>query len=98
MSGGSYIDGCNSPYPVRKRCSDEDPDGIALLTDIYRPAAEGKYPVLIERTPYDKGSGSSGLEVRLASQGYVVIVQDTRGRYEATRAGFFPPPSLDRPG
>ena len=29
-------------------------DGVALRADIYRPKAEGKFPVLLERTPYDK--------------------------------------------
>src|SRR5664279_4202470 len=29
-------------------------DGVALSADIYRPKAEGKFPVLLERTPYDK--------------------------------------------
>ena len=34
-------------------------DGVKLATDIYRPArngkaAEGKFPVILERTPYGK--------------------------------------------
>src|SRR5712691_10973151 len=34
-------------------------DGVTLRADIYRPKAEGKYPVLLVRTPYDK-QGISG--------------------------------------
>ena len=30
------------------------PDGIELAADVYRPAAPGRYPVLLIRTPYDK--------------------------------------------
>ena len=27
-------------------------DGVVLYADVYRPAKEGKYPVLVSRTPY----------------------------------------------
>jgi uncharacterized protein len=55
-------------------------DGTILRADVYRPHAEGTFPVLLERTPYDK-SGSAGFGVKAAARGYVVIVQDVRGRY-----------------
>lgn len=55
-------------------------DGAALRADIYRPKADGNFPVLLERTPYDK-SGSSSFGRRAAALGYVVIAQDVRGRY-----------------
>ncbi|HET9305024.1 MAG TPA: CocE/NonD family hydrolase [Candidatus Sulfotelmatobacter sp.] len=55
-------------------------DGAVLRADIYRPKTEGSFPVLLERTPYDKNN-SSGFGLRAAAQGYVVIVQDVRGRY-----------------
>jgi len=55
-------------------------DGITLHADVYRPKAEGKFPVLLERTPYDKHMGVNfGLQA--AARGYVYIVQDCRGRY-----------------
>jgi len=55
-------------------------DGTVLHADIYRPKADGTFPVLLERTPYDK-NGSSSFGLRAGAQGYVVIVQDVRGRY-----------------
>src|SRR5579864_3464689 len=55
-------------------------DGTVLRADIYRPKTEGSFPVLLERTPYDKNN-SSGFGLRAAAQGYIVIVQDVRGRY-----------------
>jgi len=55
-------------------------DGTVLHADIYRPKAEGTFPILLERTPYDK-NGSSSFGLRAGAQGYVVIVQDVRGRY-----------------
>ena len=55
-------------------------DGVQLAADIYKPKCDGKFPVLLERTPYNR-SGESGEAVELASHGYVVVLQDTRGRY-----------------
>jgi len=55
-------------------------DGVALRADIYRPAGDGKYPVLLQRTPYDK-TGGAEFARRAAEQGYLVVIQDVRGRY-----------------
>jgi len=55
-------------------------DGVTLRADIYRPRAEAKFPVLLERTPYDK-THERDFGMKGAARGYVVVVQDTRGRY-----------------
>jgi len=55
-------------------------DGVVLRADIYRPKAEGKFPVLLTRTPYDK-RGEMDFGPLAAARGYVVISQDVRGRY-----------------
>jgi uncharacterized protein len=57
-------------------------DGVVLRADVYRPDAPGRFPVLLQRTPYSKNPGPFADRYhRLASRGYVVIVQDSRGRY-----------------
>ena len=56
-------------------------DGVSLVADIYRPKAEGKLPVLLTRTPYNRKDPATGMY--LASRGYVVILQDTRGRFDS---------------
>jgi uncharacterized protein len=59
-------------------------DGVVLRADVYRPAAEGKYPTLVVRTPY--GVQRDGIHenlVRFAKAGYAVVAQDVRGRYES---------------
>jgi predicted acyl esterase len=61
-------------------------DGVVLRADIYRPQAEGKFPVLLQRTPYDKRNFAFGLKA--ASRGYVVIIQDVRGRYASEGAWY----------
>jgi len=57
-------------------------DGVVLRADIYRPEAGGRYPVLLERTPYDKRN-SAAFAIRAAEAGYVAIIQDVRGRYSS---------------
>src|SRR5271156_685669 len=57
-------------------------DGVTLRADIYRPKADGKFPVLLVRTPYDKTHESS-FGMKGAARGYVVVEQDVRGRFES---------------
>ncbi len=57
-------------------------DGVILTADAYRPRTGGKFPVLLERTPYNRASDAS-TAAAMAAHGYVVIVQDTRGRYDS---------------
>jgi putative CocE/NonD family hydrolase len=72
-------------------------DGVRLATDIYRPEGSGPFPVILERTPYDK-SAPSRSEITAANPkprsreavagyfvdaGYAVAYQDCRGRYRS---------------
>jgi putative CocE/NonD family hydrolase len=58
-------------------------DGVVLDSDVIRPDKPGRYPVLVEQTPYNKalvdGSSSFGDLGYLAQRGYVVVVVDVRG-------------------
>ena len=63
-------------------------DGAVLRADIYRPRAEGKFPVLLVRTPYDKREEAQFANLA-AARGYVVIAQDVRGRY-ASEGEWYP--------
>ena len=62
-------------------------DSVLLATDIYRPALDGQplgspLPLLLQRTPYGKSSERFIPQATyFASQGYVVALQDLRGRY-----------------
>ncbi len=69
------VDG-NIPVPMR--------DGVKLYADVYRPSREGKFPVLVVRTPYGKQREGihQGL-IDFAERGYAVLVQDVRGRFES---------------
>ena len=73
-------------------------DGVRLATDIYLPNwGSGKWPVIMERTPYNK-AGISRSECALAdltprtradvarefaAHGFAVVMQDCRGRYRS---------------
>ncbi|MCS6938891.1 MAG: CocE/NonD family hydrolase, partial [Roseiflexus sp.] len=60
-------------------------DGVRLATDVYRLEVAGLAPVLMARTPYNKDAilnGGTNFDILRAVQaGYVVVVQDVRGRY-----------------
>jgi uncharacterized protein len=61
-------------------------DGVTLRANVYRPAGEGPWPTLLLRTPYRKDLSSEiawcGIDpVEAARRGFLVVVQDTRGRF-----------------
>jgi putative CocE/NonD family hydrolase len=63
-------------------------DGIRLATDVYRPVGldQDRLPVVLLRLPYDKetySGGAIGPARFFAGQGYAVVVQDTRGKFQS---------------
>ncbi|MCU0632975.1 MAG: CocE/NonD family hydrolase [Methanolinea sp.] len=60
-------------------------DGTMLVADVYRPASgEGPWPVLLIRQPYHKAHAETFSYAHpswYASHGYIVVSQDTRGRW-----------------
>lgn len=63
-------------------------DGIKLYADIYLPAPEGKYPVILIRTPYNK-EDLKAIGESFASAKYAVLIQDVRGQGKS-EGQFFP--------
>jgi uncharacterized protein len=68
--------------PMRMR------DGITLRADIYRVSDGIKKPVILARTPYGKGFSENAFALFAAEQGYIVILQDTRGRWASEGEGY----------
>ncbi len=62
-------------------------DGVHLATDIYAPGrggvTTGRFPTVVERTPYNKVSTAEVLVKYFVPRGYAVVVQDVRGRYNS---------------
>jgi uncharacterized protein len=68
------------PAPMR--------DGVILLADVYRPAAEGRFPVLIAASPYPRqiqnlgaplGFVEAGQSDFFVPRGYVHVIANCRG-------------------
>ncbi|MHB8521158.1 MAG: CocE/NonD family hydrolase [Limisphaerales bacterium] len=55
-------------------------DGVKLGTDVYLPAGNGSFPVVLLRSPYNKSIGV-GLGADGVKRGFAVVIQDTRGRF-----------------
>ena len=70
-------------------------DGVLLYLDVYRPALkghalDGAWPVVVERTPYNKDRLSYSVTGRyFAQRGYIYVVQDVRGRWSSEGAFAF---------
>jgi hypothetical protein len=72
-------------------------DGVRLATDIYLPDGNEQFPVILERTPYDKTAPSRSerspanpspmnraqVAEFFVGRGYGVVYQDVRGRYKS---------------
>ncbi|KNH16306.1 hypothetical protein ACU18_14225 [Arthrobacter sp. ZBG10] len=61
------------PVPMR--------DGTVLMADVAWPAGDGPFPVLVERTPYDKNYRSTANfdTIDGLRAGFIIVRQDTRG-------------------
>jgi uncharacterized protein len=85
----AYAWGLNMPPPAHRIKIDYNTlipmsDGVKLVADIYRPKMDGKFPVIVMRTPYAKGNTEHSyplIATIFSCQGYVVIIQDVRGKY-----------------
>jgi uncharacterized protein len=66
-------------------------DGVTLRADVYRPDAAGRFPVLLSRLPYDKNGRRRPGDIDVfVEHGYVVIFQDTRGRFASDGDEYYP--------
>jgi uncharacterized protein len=57
-------------------------DGVKLNADIFRPKSAGRFPAILQQTPYGK-SGQANRAKKFAALGYVVVNTDSRGRFES---------------
>ncbi|MET3683153.1 putative CocE/NonD family hydrolase [Alkalibacillus flavidus] len=62
-------------------------DGTTLYANVYRPNQTGYYPILLTRLPYNKNLPNFSHRyidpIRMALAGYVIIIQDVRGRFSS---------------
>ena len=55
-------------------------DGARLTANVYRPRTEGRFPVILQRTPYGRPDGKWDEARRYVAAGYAMVVEDCRGR------------------
>ena len=60
-------------------------DGVKLSANVFLPVKEGRWPVILERSPYGAKQVEWYIERALfyARRGYVYVLQDVRGRYDS---------------
>src|ERR1700756_898818 len=86
----SFLTAQDSQTPVAQDLVDKNVaipmrDGAVLRADVLRPAAPGKFPVLVYRTPYGKDAAQQEYTTfqHAVERGYAVVIVDVRGRYHA---------------
>ena len=65
---------------VERNVAMQTRDGVTLRADIYRPAGDGPFFVLLTRTPYNKDN-TAVFARKAVARGYMVVAQDVRGRF-----------------
>lgn len=93
----NHYEGSPIGYDVTRHANVMIPmrDGVLLAADIYFPSmggrnVDGTFPVILERTPYDKSAPRQVDNARyFARRGYVTVIQDVRGRF-ASEGEWYP--------
>ncbi len=70
-------------------------DNVRLATNVFLPAANGRFPTLLARTPYGKGTVLPPAYRGFVERGYAVVLQDVRGMYDSD--GIFTPLTQETP-
>jgi putative CocE/NonD family hydrolase len=70
-------------------------DGVRLDTNVFHPSGVGRFPTILVRTPYGKGSDLPSGYAPFIEHGYAVVLQDVRGRYDSQ--GLFDPLNQEGP-
>ncbi|MGH7906912.1 MAG: CocE/NonD family hydrolase, partial [Candidatus Binataceae bacterium] len=66
-------------------------DGVRLMADVYRPDAPGRFPALLSRLPYNKDLRKRPGDIDyFVERGYVVVMQDVRGRFASEGDEYYP--------
>ncbi len=74
--GGAIVVQKNVMVPMR--------DTVRLATDVYRPAGDGRFPVVLIRTPYGSETADYAQRAQYyVDQGYAFAVQDCRGKFDS---------------
>jgi uncharacterized protein len=91
MAENSLVD-CGDGVTLERGVPCRLSDGTVLLSDHYYPAGSGKQPTILMRQPYGRDIASTVVyahPVWFARRGYIVVIQDVRGR-GGSEGAFYP--------
>jgi hypothetical protein len=82
LSSPQVISGAKAAFEVDVRTDVKVPmrDGVELSANIFMPKTDGKFPVILVRSPYGKGDEKQGDGLYYAGLGYAFVIQDCRGK------------------
>jgi uncharacterized protein len=80
--------------PIKQEVMMPMRDGVKLATNVYLPAGDGPWPVVLTRTPYNKDGADLSAKI-YNERGYALVSQDVRGRYASE--GIDQPFEVDMP-
>ena len=73
----------DAPFPVRKEAVRVTMrDGVRLSAHVHRPDADGRFPAIVQYTPYRKGA--LGAHHPIVEHGYATVTFDIRGTGDST--------------
>ena len=81
--GAWGLTGALAQFSVERGVAIAMRDGTTLVADVVRPADGERHPAILQRTPYGRQALALVDGRRWASRGYVLIVQDVRGRNDS---------------
>jgi uncharacterized protein len=70
-------------------------DGVRLAANVFLPNDASHGPAILVRTPYGKGESLNANYQAMVDHGYIMVIQDVRGRYESE--GVFRPLQQEGP-
>ena len=86
-------------FSVERNVAMKTRDGVTLYADIYRPAGEGTFPVLLQRTPYNRqnarGLRAHGCGARASWWWFRTCADATNPRASGIRSSMRPTTAID---
>jgi putative CocE/NonD family hydrolase len=80
LAGSLSAQEAASPFVFESEVKVPMRDGTRLAANVFRPKGDGRFPVILMRTPYGKPGENWDEAKRYTAAGYALVAQDCRGR------------------
>ena len=95
IAGSIFLNGADFAIESHTHVRIAMRDGVHLDTNVFYPAGVNRWPAILMRTPYGKGSDLSPNNRAFVEHGYAIVIQDVRGRHDSD--GVFRPMDQEGP-